>query len=280
MPSRPDPDGPREIAPDAWCLGPHGRSQTNVYLVRSGAAWCLIDAGWAGDASRIEAAAAALFGRRSRPAAILLTHSHADHAGAAVGLARTWDVPVYVHRDEVGLATADWAAIRRFGGPLDDFVIVPILHALGRRRRERLLARDSIGDALRTLDPGGAIPGMPGWEWIPTAGHTPGHVAFWRAADRVAITGDAVVTLKVNAASGMLLGRQGLSGPPWYTTWDRAVARQSIGAIAALGPAVLAGGHGLPLAGANVADSVRAFAGRLAGSERASGRGRASRPPR
>lgn len=262
--------GLREIAPATWCLGPHGRSQTNVYLVGSGPAWCLIDAGWAGDAPRIEAAAARLFGSGSRPAAILLTHSHPDHAGAATRLARAWDVPVFVHRAEVGLATADWAAIRRYGGPLDDFVIVPILHAMGRRRRERLLAKDGPGDALRVLETGGRVAGLPDWEWVHVPGHTPGHVAYWRPADRVAITGDAIVTLRVNAPSGMLLGSQGLSGPPWYTTWDSTVARASITAIAALEPAVLAGGHGAPLVGPGTTEALRAFAERSNSAERRS----------
>jgi len=36
----------REIAPDVFCLGPWGRTQTDVYFVRSGSSWVLIDAGW------------------------------------------------------------------------------------------------------------------------------------------------------------------------------------------------------------------------------------------
>ena len=73
-------DVAREIAPDVFCLGPWGRTQTVVYFVRSGSSWVLIDAGWANDASRIERAAGSLFGGVSRPAAILLTHCHPDLA--------------------------------------------------------------------------------------------------------------------------------------------------------------------------------------------------------
>jgi len=43
-----------EIAPDVYCLGPWGRTQTNVDFVCSGASWVLIDAGWASDGPRIE----------------------------------------------------------------------------------------------------------------------------------------------------------------------------------------------------------------------------------
>jgi glyoxylase-like metal-dependent hydrolase (beta-lactamase superfamily II) len=100
----------------------------------------------------------------------------------------------------------------------------------------------------------------PGWQWIHVPGHTPGHVAFVRTHDRVVISGDAVVTLKVNAWSGLLRQAQGLSGPPWYTTWDRAAAADSIAAIAALEPTVLAPGHGVPLVGPGTAAAVQAFA--------------------
>jgi hypothetical protein len=53
-----------------------------------------------------------------------------------------------------------------------------------------------------------------------------------------------------------------LSGPPWYTTWDRQAAAASIGEIADLEPTVLATGHGFPLSGPSTAASVRAFAAR------------------
>ncbi len=67
-----------------YCLGPSGLTQTTVYFVRSAPSWVLIDAGWAGDAARIRKAAETLFGSGSRPAAILLTHEHPDHDGAAL----------------------------------------------------------------------------------------------------------------------------------------------------------------------------------------------------
>jgi hypothetical protein len=61
---------------------------------------------------------------------------------------------------------------------------------------------------------------------------------------------------------------QGLSGPPWYTTWDRQAATASISDIAGLEPRVLATGHGLPLAGPGTAAAVHAFAERTIRSPR------------
>jgi glyoxylase-like metal-dependent hydrolase (beta-lactamase superfamily II) len=167
-------DVAREIAHDVFCLGPWGRTQTVVYFVRSGSSWVLIDAGWANDASRIERAAGSLFGADSRPAAILLTHCHPDHAGSALPLARTWDCAVYMHPDELPIATGDFATMVATAGPLDRWFVLPLMRAMGKRRREAVLARSSLSEVARTFEPDARVPGLPGWECIPTPGHTPG----------------------------------------------------------------------------------------------------------
>jgi hypothetical protein len=69
------------------------------------------------------------------------------------------------------------------------------------------------------------------------------------------------VTLKLNSLTGLLLQRPGLSGPPWYTTWSRRAASESVDRLARLGPTVLAGGHGEPMTGTDTAAVLRAFAG-------------------
>jgi glyoxylase-like metal-dependent hydrolase (beta-lactamase superfamily II) len=251
----------REIARDVFCLGPWGRTQTTVYFVRSGPSWVLIDAGWARDVSRIQSAARCLFGAGSSPSAILLTHCHPDHAGSALSLARAWGCAVYMHPDELPIATGDFAAMVASAGPLDRFVILPLMRAMGRRRREAVLARSSLGDAASTFEAGAGVPGLPGWECVPTPGHTPGHVSYFRPSDRVLITGDALVTLKVNSWAGLLLQRPGLSGPPWYTTWSPGAAVKSIQRLACLEPTVVAGGHGRPMTGDGTAEALSAYAG-------------------
>ncbi len=254
---------PREIAPGVLCLGPRGRTQTNVYFVRAGDGWFLVDAGWEGDADRIAAVARAITGRAGDPVAILLTHVHPDHSGAARALGSAWGCPVLVHPAELGIANGDFASMERSAGPLDRWVILPAMRAIGERRRAEVLARGSMAGLARPLAADGTIPGMDDWAWIRTPGHTPGHVSFVRAVDRVVLTGDALVTLRVNTPAGFLVGRQGLSGPPWYTTWDRRAAAASIATIAGLEPAVVGGGHGRPIRGAGTAARVRAFAKRF-----------------
>ena len=251
-----------EIAPEVYHLGPWGRTQTNAYLVRDGSSWILVDAGWENDGPRIQAAVRSLLGPGLTPSAILLTHAHPDHEGSARELARAWGCPVYAHPAEIPIATGDFAAMSRYAGPLDRWLILPLMRAMGGHRREAILAAGSLAGIVQPLQPGGGIPGMEGWSWLPTPGHTPGHVAYMRTRDRVVISGDALLTLEVNSWSGLLRQRQGLSGPPWYTTWDPEAAAASIVAIADLEPSVLAGGHGLPLAGPGTAAAVRSFAAR------------------
>jgi glyoxylase-like metal-dependent hydrolase (beta-lactamase superfamily II) len=147
--------------------------------------------------------------------------------------------------------------------------MLPLLRVMPRRWREAMHARaTSFKDVARALDPGDGVPGLSDWECIPTPGHTPGHVSFFRPSDRVIITGDAVLTVRLNSLWGFLqwgLGRskRQLSGPPWYTSWRWRMVKQSIAALAQLGPRVLATGHGTPMTGPRVADELRAFAGRF-----------------
>jgi len=90
---------------------------------------------------------------------------------------------------------------------------------------------------------------MPGWRWVHTPGHTPGHVSLFREADRTLIAGDAVVTTRQESASAVLVQRPEMHGPPTYFTQDWEAARRSVERIAELDPFILATGHGLPLAG-------------------------------
>ncbi len=250
----------KEIAPGVYWL-PLGRGlrASNVYLVRSETSWVLVDAGWAQDATSIMQAAESVFGADVPPAAILLTHDHPDHAGAVRELTRLWDRPVLVHPRELPLAVGDAAAIRRYAGPLDRFVILPALRLMGTRRMEAALSKASLKESVRAFDPAASLPGLPDWHALHTPGHTPGHVAFARRRDRVVITGDALVTVELNTLCGIVRGEQRVAAPPWYTTWDWQAANASATALAQLAPHVVAGGHGIPLTWPDARGAVRAF---------------------
>jgi len=74
-----------------------------------------------------------------------------------------------------------------------------------------------------------------------------------------------MVTVDLNSLSGVLRGRQRVSGPPWYTTWDWRAAKASAALLAELEPRVLAGGHGIPMIGPETPTRVRSFSDRFSG---------------
>jgi glyoxylase-like metal-dependent hydrolase (beta-lactamase superfamily II) len=248
-----------EIAPGVFCIGPWGWSQTTVYLLRTADGGVLVDTGWSADVDRVRRAGERVLG--GPPAAILLTHVHPDHSGAAGELARSWGCPVWLDPLELPIATGDFEAMRRDAGPLDRWVVLPVMRALGGRRRAALLARGSLAGVARTYPPDDSVPGLPGWRRVPTPGHTPGHTSFFRPEDGVLVSGDALVTLPLNSVAA-LLRRRRRSGPPAYSTWNHQHAMASIRRLAALEPAVLGGGHGRPLTGGDTAERVQAFADR------------------
>ncbi len=261
---------PKEIAADVYCMEVGtGIMRSNVYFVRSGSSWALINTGSAKCDREIQKAAESLFGANTPPAAILLTHNHPDHAGSTPELARRWGCLVYMHPDELPLVTMDsstyLSTVKKYASPLDTWVILPVLRVMPRRRRESMLPESSFKEVARAFDPGTGVPSLPDWEYIPTPGHTPGHVSFFRRSDCVLITGDAVLTVHLNSLWGFLLwgfgrNKQRLSGPPWYTTWSWRAAKESVASLARLEPRVLACGHGLPISGSQTAPELRAFA--------------------
>ncbi len=228
----------------------------NLYLYgRPGApsgSWVLIDAGMPGSAARIIRAADEWIGPDSRPAAIILTHGHFDHVGAVRSLAERWDVPVYAHGLELPYLTG-----RSSYPPPDPTVGGGAMAAMA-----RLYPRGPIdlSARVRALPDDGSVPGMPGWRWIHTPGHTPGHVSLFREDDRTLIAGDAFVTTKQESATAVLTQRPEIHGPPAYYTPDWEAARRSVETLAGLEPLRVATGHGPPLQGTEMLADLKELA--------------------
>lgn len=236
-------------------------TKVNVYLVRSRSTWVLIDTALATSARTIARAAESLFGPGTRPAAILLTHSHPDHAGSALELARLWDLPVHVHPDELALATGDYLPALESGtNPLSRWLVAPLLRLVSRGGRRSRPSKGSLTGTAQAFDPAADVPGLPDWQCVPTPGHTPGHVSFFRAGDRVLISGDAVPTVNVNSERDLLRRTQRFAGPLYLSTWHWPLAKESVATLARLEPDVVADGHGRPITGAATAANLRVFA--------------------
>jgi glyoxylase-like metal-dependent hydrolase (beta-lactamase superfamily II) len=231
-----------EVVADVACVP---LSIVNVYLVgRPGAGdreWALVDAGLSMSSACIARAAAARFGPRSRPAAIILTHGHFDHVGAARELAERWDAPIYAHPLEMPYLTGE------SDYPPPDPTVGGGLLA----RLSPLFSRKAVDlrPRVHLLPTDGSVPGMPGWRYAHTPGHSPGHVSLFRQSDRMVIAGDAFATTKQESALAALTRHQQVCRPPAYFTIDWGAAGRSVRLLARLRPSVAAAGHGRPMAG-------------------------------
>jgi glyoxylase-like metal-dependent hydrolase (beta-lactamase superfamily II) len=101
---------------------------------------------------------------------------------------------------------------------------------------------------------------MPGWQWIFTPGHAPGHVSLWRESDRTLVAGDAFVTTRQESVYASLTQEPEMHGPPQYYTPDWDSARESVEKLAALEPELVITGHGVALRGPEMRQALHALA--------------------
>jgi glyoxylase-like metal-dependent hydrolase (beta-lactamase superfamily II) len=113
---------------------------------------------------------------------------------------------------------------------------------------------------IHALPDDGSVPSMPGWRWIHTPGHTPGHVALFREADRTLIAGDAFVTIRQESAIAAMTYKPEIHGPPAYFTSDWGAARRSVQRLADLRPWRVVPGHGPPLEGEEMQEGLERLA--------------------
>jgi glyoxylase-like metal-dependent hydrolase (beta-lactamase superfamily II) len=129
-----------------------------------------------------------------------------------------------------------------------------------------------LGARVHGLPARGVVPWLAEWTWIPTPGHSPGHVSLFREDDGVLIAGDAVVTTRQESMINVALQRAVVSRPPAYFTQDWEKAERSVRDIAALDPDVLATGHGPVMRGSAMRRELRDLADRFDRAVPSSGR--------
>jgi glyoxylase-like metal-dependent hydrolase (beta-lactamase superfamily II) len=207
----------RKLGSSTWMLT-HFKT-VNMYLVSEPAGYTLIDTSMSGAAKGILNVATTLQATIRR---IVLTHSHADHAGSVDALAALLPgVALHWSAREARLMAGD-----RSLEPGEAQVRIPGRFVAVKSAPAQLL---SEGDRIGSL------------EAIAAPGHTPGQMAFLNHEDGTLIAADAFTAFG---------GLRVVSDGPWYfpfakwPTWHAPTALASARKLAALRPARIAVGHG------------------------------------
>src|SRR5947209_7276204 len=194
----------------------------------------MIDCGWPRGAPAVAPALAAIGLAVEDLRAVLLTHGHPDHLGAAALLEP--EAPIHAHADELERVRGRRPATRS----------PTLLLELWRPHAIRFVASSIERGVLsphwptqpRPLEELGDAPAV-----VPTPGHTEGHVAYHLPERGVVFTGDALVTLDVlTRARGPRL-----HPAPFQVDFERAV--DTLPAIGSLDAELLLPGHGEPYRG-------------------------------
>ncbi len=209
----------RELAPGVFQLAGFPPNAVNAYLVGD----VLIDSG-----SRLDRISVLGQLRGRSLSAHALTHAHGDHQGNSHAVCARLGVPFWVPAGDVAVAEA--------GGRATYADMPQPLHPVARLYSYLFPGPGHPVD--RALTEGDEVAGF---TVLATPGHSAGHVAFWRASDRVLIAGDVLTTVNVSTLV------PGLHEPKPYFTPDRARNRASLRRLAELRPALVCVGHGPPL---------------------------------
>jgi len=177
------------VTPRVWCVRRPSYLACS-YLVRASNGIVLIDAGMDSEGRDVEVALERAFGAGLADVrAVLLTHWHNDHAAGARAVQER-GAKVYYHAgDEAPLTRASarrgvrgWMA-----GHVPELGPLVLFKGLLGEAAPRAVAAD------RLIHDGETLEGE--FEVIETPGHTPGHVSFFYAPERVLFAGDALAAI-------------------------------------------------------------------------------------
>ncbi|MBM7650693.1 glyoxylase-like metal-dependent hydrolase (beta-lactamase superfamily II) [Neobacillus cucumis] len=236
------------VLPDVYC---YTNQIVNLVVVGNPSdsnEFVLIDTGMPRSDAQIKDMLQERFREKAFPRAIILTHGHFDHVGSLTALLEDWDIPVYAHEKELPYLTGkeDYPP----GDPSVDSGLVARMSPMFPNHGI------DISPHVRALPSDGTVPNMPGWRWIHTPGHTPGHISLFRDQDKALIVGDAFVTVKQESLYKVVTQTQEISGPPRYFTTDWDAAFESVKKLEALKPQIAVTGHGIPMSGEELSKNL------------------------
>ena len=206
----------KQLAENLYLLRGFPANAINVYLAQD----VLIDAGTRQAERRIVRQI-----RGRTVTAHALTHAHPDHQGASHAICQRLEIPLWCgHGDVPAMQTPGGISNSQAPGWINRF-----------QARFWTGPPHPVARALKEGDE------VAGFTVLEVPGHSRGHVAYWRASDRVLILGDVLNGMN------LMTGIRGLHEPPAVFTPDPARNRQSARRLAALEPQLVCFGHGPPL---------------------------------
>ncbi|MET9297002.1 MBL fold metallo-hydrolase [Streptomyces sp. NPDC003077] len=226
-------------------------SNTNWIVIRDGGEATLIDTGYPGDHDKVVASLGAIGLRPRDVTAILITHAHNDHIGAAERLHTAHGTPVLMHEREVPHARREFLHQVSVGAVLARAWRPGVVPWAVRAIRSGGTAHVPVTEprAFGTtgpLDlPGGPVP-------VHTPGHTGGHCAYHLPSLGILVSGDALVTAHPTSRK---------TGPhllPDMFHADVPGARDALSALEELDADTVLPGHGPPHRGPVAAAVARA----------------------